>query len=118
MYSSLQAIDRKTSVFGSILAIDNNPKVFPVNYEIFQVISWSRPVSRTAIERVARALGVSSTDVVLFAATDALRAFFEQAHGDPPDIVLTTARAASEDFLFTFAEGQGKMYKKSQTGGE
>lgn len=82
-----------------------------------KVISWSRPVSRSAIERVARALGVSSTDVVLFAATDALRAFFEQAHGDPPDIVLTTARAASEDFLFTFAEGQGKMYKKSQTGG-
>ncbi|XP_059056672.1 uncharacterized protein LOC131850467 [Achroia grisella] len=82
-----------------------------------KVAAWSRPVSRTGIERAARALGVSPTDVALYATTDALRAFFEQAQSDPPDVILTTARAASEDFLFAFAEGQGKNYKKSVTGG-
>lgn len=80
--------------------------------------AWSRPVSRAGIERAARALGVSSTDVTLYAATEALRAFLENTHTDTPDVILTTARAASEDFLFAFAEGQGKSYKKSQTGGE
>ncbi|KAG6455398.1 uncharacterized protein LOC115446888 isoform X2 [Manduca sexta] len=82
-----------------------------------KVAAWSKPVSREGVERAARALGVSCTDIALFAATDALRAFFEQAHAHPPEVVLTTARAASEEFLFTFSEGQGKMYKKSQTGG-
>ncbi|XP_013200230.2 uncharacterized protein LOC106142857 [Amyelois transitella] len=82
-----------------------------------KVAAWSRPVPRAGIERAARALGVSSTDVALFAATDGIRAFFEHAHAEPPEAVLTTARAASEDFLFTFAEGHGKRYKKSQTGG-
>ncbi|XP_053603817.1 uncharacterized protein LOC128671395 [Plodia interpunctella] len=82
-----------------------------------KVAAWSRPVPRAGIERAARALGVSSTDVALFAATDGIRAFFEQAHAEPPETVLTTARAASEDFLFTFAEGHGKRIKKSQTGG-
>lgn len=79
--------------------------------------AWSRPVSRAGVERSARALGVSTTDVVLYAATEALRSYFEQAHAESPEIILTTARAASEDFLFTFAEGDGKEYKKSQTGG-
>lgn len=69
------------------------------------------------MERVARALGVSCTDIALFAATDALRAFYEHSRVNPPETILTTARAASEDFLFTFAEGHGKIYKKSQTGG-
>ncbi|KAM3967347.1 uncharacterized protein ACR2FA_011692 [Aphomia sociella] len=82
-----------------------------------KVAAWSRPVSRAAIERVARALGVSSTDVALYATTDALRAFFEQTQCEMPEVILTTARAASEDFLFAFAEGQGKDYKKSKTGG-
>lgn len=80
--------------------------------------AWSRPVSRAGIERAARALGVSSTDIALYAATEGLRAFLENAHTDTPDVILTTARAASEDFLFAFAEGQGKSYKKSQTGGK
>ncbi|KAL0832646.1 hypothetical protein ABMA28_000838 [Loxostege sticticalis] len=82
-----------------------------------KVIAWSRPVPRAGIERAARALGVSATDIALYAATDGLRAYFEQAQSDRPEVVLTTARAASEDFLFTFAEGNGKSYKKSQTGG-
>ncbi|XP_063824081.1 uncharacterized protein LOC135073812 [Ostrinia nubilalis] len=82
-----------------------------------KVIAWSRPVPRAGIERAARALGVSSTDIALYAATDGLRAYFEQAQQDKPEVVLTTARAASEDFLFAFAEGNGKSYKKSQTGG-
>ncbi|XP_046962959.1 uncharacterized protein LOC124532230 [Vanessa cardui] len=82
-----------------------------------KVTSWSRPVSRAGMERAARALGVSSTDIALFAATEALRSFFEQTQTDIPDSVFTTARAASEDFLYTFAEGNGKNYKKSQTGG-
>lgn len=82
-----------------------------------KVAAWSRPVSRAGIERAARALGVSSTDVALYAATDALRAFFEQAQCEPPEVILATARAASDDFLFAFAEGQGKNYKKSVTGG-
>lgn len=73
---------------------------------------------RAGIERAARALGVSATDIALYAATDGLRAYFEQAQSDRPEVVLTTARAASEDFLFTFAEGNGKSYKKSQTGGK
>lgn len=82
-----------------------------------QVVSWSKPVSRTSIDRAARALGVSSTDIALYAATEALRAYFEQTNNAAPETVLATARAASEDFLFTFAEGDGKNYKKSQTGG-
>ncbi|CAH0729257.1 unnamed protein product, partial [Brenthis ino] len=82
-----------------------------------KVTAWSRPVSRAGMERAARALGVSSSDVALYAATEALRAFFEGAESDTPDSVLITARAASEDFLYTFAEGNGKNYKKSQTGG-
>lgn len=82
-----------------------------------KVAAWSRPVSRTSIERAARALGVSSTDIALYGATEALRSFFEHSQTPPPEIILTTARAASEDFLFTFAEGQGKDYKKSMTGG-
>ncbi|XP_063377233.1 uncharacterized protein LOC134664490 [Cydia fagiglandana] len=82
-----------------------------------KVAAWSRPVSRTAVERAARALGVSSTDVALFAATEALRSFFDLSQNRAPDTVLATARAAPEDFLFTFAEGDGKKYKKSQTGG-
>ncbi|XP_069358163.1 uncharacterized protein [Maniola hyperantus] len=82
-----------------------------------KVTSWSRPVSRAGVERAARALGVSTTDLALFAATEALRAFFEQAQSDTPDSILITARAASERFLYTFAEGNGKDYKKSQTGG-
>lgn len=69
------------------------------------------------MERAARALGVSTTDVLLYAATEALRSYFEQAHAESPEVILTTARAATEDFLFTFAEGDGKEYKKSQTGG-
>lgn len=79
--------------------------------------AWSKPVSRAGIDRAARALGVSSTDLSLFAATEGLRAYFEQTHNTPPEVVLTTARAATEDFLFTFAEGDGKKIKKSQTGG-
>ncbi|CAK1598615.1 unnamed protein product [Parnassius mnemosyne] len=82
-----------------------------------KVVSWSRPIPRVSIERSGRALGVSSTDVALFAATDALRAFFHSVQSEAPDYVLTTARAAPEEFLFTFAEGDGKQYKKSQTGG-
>ncbi|KAI5637392.1 hypothetical protein NE865_09823 [Phthorimaea operculella] len=82
-----------------------------------KVVSWSRPVPRASIERAARALGVSSTDVALYGATEALRAFFEHSQAEVPEIILTTARAASEDFLYTFAEGQGKSYKKSMTGG-
>lgn len=82
-----------------------------------QVASWSRPVSRAGVERAARALGVSSTDLALFAATESLRSFFEHAQSDTPDSILITARAASERFLYTFAEGNGKDYKKSQTGG-
>ncbi|CAH2071576.1 unnamed protein product, partial [Iphiclides podalirius] len=82
-----------------------------------KVVSWSRPVPRASIERTGRALGVSATDVALFAATDAVRALFESAQGDTPDYVLATARAAPEEFLFTFAEGDGKEYKKSHTGG-
>ncbi|XP_039749563.1 uncharacterized protein LOC120626223 isoform X2 [Pararge aegeria] len=82
-----------------------------------KVTSWSRPVSRAGIERAARALGVSSTDLALFAATESLRAFFEHAQSDTPDSILITARAASERFLYTFSEGNGKDYKKSQTGG-
>ncbi|CAG4919034.1 unnamed protein product [Colias eurytheme] len=82
-----------------------------------KVTSWSRPVPRANIDRAARALGVSSTDIALFAATEALRAFFEQSQCATPDSVLVTARAACEDFLFTFAEGNGKNYKKSKTGG-
>ncbi|KAI8424160.1 hypothetical protein MSG28_002750 [Choristoneura fumiferana] len=82
-----------------------------------KVASWSRPVSRASMERAARALGVSSSDVALYAATEALRAFFDLSHNRAPETVLTTARAATEDFLFTFAEGDGKKYKKSQTGG-
>lgn len=84
---------------------------------ISQVVSWSRPIPRSSIERSGRALGVSATDVALFAATDAIRAVFDSAQVDTPDYVLTTARAAPEEFLFTFAEGDGKEYKKSQTGG-
>lgn len=60
---------------------------------------------------------MSITDVVLYAATEALRSYFEQVHGESPEVILTTARAATEDFLFTFAEGEGKKIKKSQTGG-
>ncbi|XP_023941810.1 uncharacterized protein LOC112048508 [Bicyclus anynana] len=82
-----------------------------------KVASWSRPVSRASIERAARALGVSSTDLALFAATESLRLFFQHAESDTPDSILITARAASERFLYTFAEGNGKDYKKSQTGG-
>ncbi|XP_050343594.1 uncharacterized protein LOC126769097 isoform X2 [Nymphalis io] len=82
-----------------------------------KVTSWSRPVPRAGMERAARALGVSSTDIALFAAIEALRSFFEHTQTDIPDSVLITARAASEDFLYTFAEGDGKSYKKSQTGG-
>ncbi|KAJ0178910.1 hypothetical protein K1T71_005685 [Dendrolimus kikuchii] len=82
-----------------------------------KVAWWSRPVSRAGVERAARALGVSCTDIALFAATDALRAFFEHAQAQSPETILTTARAADEHFLFTFAEGQGKLYKKSHTGG-
>ncbi|XP_049870405.1 uncharacterized protein LOC126369862 [Pectinophora gossypiella] len=82
-----------------------------------KVAAWSRPVSRASIERAARALGVSSTDVALYAATEALRSFFEHTQSGAPEVILTTARAATEDFLFTFAEGQGKKYKKSMTGG-
>lgn len=82
-----------------------------------KVTACSRPVPRAGIERAARALAVSPTDIALYAATEALRAFFEQAQAPPPDIVLSTARAAHEDFLYTFAEGNGKTYKKSQTGG-
>lgn len=82
-----------------------------------KVAWWSRPVSRAGVERAARALGVSCTDISLFAATDALRAFFEHAQAQTPETVLTTARAADKHFLFTFAEGQGKIYKKSHTGG-
>ncbi|KAG7307927.1 hypothetical protein JYU34_006543 [Plutella xylostella] len=82
-----------------------------------KVAAWSKPVSRAGIDRAARALGVSSTDLSLFAATEGLRAYFEQTHNTPPEVVLTTARAATEDFLFTFAEGDGKKIKKSQTGG-
>lgn len=82
-----------------------------------KVVAWSRPVSRASMERAAEALGVSSTDIALYGATEALRSFFEQSQTSPPEMILTTARAASEDFLFTFAEGQGKDYKKSMTGG-
>lgn len=70
------------------------------------------------MERAARALGVSSTDVTLFAATEALRSVFEHTQTQAPEVVLTTARAASEDSLFTFAEGQGKSHKKALTGGK
>lgn len=83
----------------------------------FQVAAWSRPVSRAAIERTASALGVSATDIMMYAVTEALRMYFEQAHEESPEFILATARAASEDFLFTFAEGDGKEYKKSQSGG-
>ncbi|RVE43849.1 hypothetical protein evm_011517 [Chilo suppressalis] len=82
-----------------------------------KVVAWSRPIPRAGVERAARALGVSSTDVALYAATEALRAYFEQAQANTPETVLTTARAATEDFLFTFAEGNGKRYKKYHTGG-
>ncbi|XP_075971509.1 uncharacterized protein LOC142973562 [Anticarsia gemmatalis] len=82
-----------------------------------KVTAWSRPVSRAGIERAARALAVSSTDIALYAATESVRALFEHSHCDPPNYVLATARAAPDDFLFTFAEGNGKSYKKSQTGG-
>nr|XP_049694565.1 uncharacterized protein LOC110383941 [Helicoverpa armigera]XP_049694566.1 uncharacterized protein LOC110383941 [Helicoverpa armigera] len=82
-----------------------------------KVTAWSKPVPRAGIERVARALDVSSSDIALYAATEALRAFFENAQNYSPDHVLTTARAAHEDFLYTFAEGHGKSHKKSQTGG-
>ncbi|XP_072940127.1 uncharacterized protein [Epargyreus clarus] len=82
-----------------------------------KVTSWSHPVSRESMERAARALGVSCTDIALYAATEALRAFFEQTQSTTPDNILVTARAATEDFLYTFAEGNGKNYKKSQTGG-
>lgn len=84
---------------------------------IFKVTSWSQPVSRAGMERAARALGVSSTDIALFAATEALRAYFEHAQKETPDTVPLTARAASEDFLFTFSEGDGKKIKKDHTGG-
>ncbi|GBP37963.1 hypothetical protein EVAR_84950_1 [Eumeta japonica] len=82
-----------------------------------KVTAWSQPVSRTGVERAARALGVSTTDVALYAATEALRAYFEHVSALPPDVVLATARAHTQDFLFTFAEGEGKYFKKSQTGG-
>ncbi|CAB3236836.1 unnamed protein product [Arctia plantaginis] len=82
-----------------------------------KVAAWSRPVERAGIERAARALAVSSTDIALYAATEAVRAFFEYSHTEPPNYVLATARAAPDDFLFTFAQGHGKSYKKSQTGG-
>ncbi|KPJ02853.1 hypothetical protein RR46_02780 [Papilio xuthus] len=82
-----------------------------------KVVSWSRPIPRSSIERSGRALGVSATDVALYAATDAIRAVFDSAQGDTPNYVLTTARAAPEEFLFTFAEGDGKEYKKSHAGG-
>ncbi|XP_022118554.2 uncharacterized protein LOC110995611 isoform X1 [Pieris rapae] len=82
-----------------------------------KVASFSRPVPRVDIDRAARALGVSSTDIALFAATESLRAFFENAQSETPDSILVSARAACEDFLYTFAEGNGKNYKKSQTGG-
>lgn len=87
-------------------------------FTILQVAAWSRPVARASIERAARALGVSPTDIAIFGVTEGLRAFFEQTQADAPEVVLTTARAASEDFLYTFAEGHGKTYKKSMTGGE
>lgn len=83
-----------------------------------QVTAWSRPVPRAGVERAARALDVSSTDIALYAVTEALRAFFDNAQSHPPETVLTTARAAHEDFLYTFAEGLGKSYKKSQSGGK
>ncbi|CAK1545870.1 unnamed protein product [Leptosia nina] len=82
-----------------------------------KVASFSRPIPRANIDRAARALGVSSTDIALFAATESLRAFFEHAQSDTPDSILVSARAACEDFLYTFAEGNGKKYKKYQTGG-
>ncbi|OWR44458.1 uncharacterized protein LOC116766729 [Danaus plexippus] len=82
-----------------------------------KVTSWSRPVSRVGMERAAKALGVSTTDIALFATTEALRAFFENTQNETPDSVLITARAACENFLYTFAEGNGKNFKKSQTGG-
>ncbi|CAG4991936.1 unnamed protein product [Parnassius apollo] len=82
-----------------------------------KVVSWSRPIPRVSIERARQALGVSSTDIALFAATDAMRAFFHSLQSEAPDCVLTTARAAPEEFLFTFAEGDGKQYKKAHTGG-
>lgn len=82
-----------------------------------KVAAWSQPVPRAGIERAARALAVSSTDITLYAATEAVRAFLEHSNTELPQYVLTTARAAPDDFLFTFAEGNGKNYKKSQTGG-
>ncbi|VVC87204.1 unnamed protein product [Leptidea sinapis] len=81
------------------------------------VTSWSRSVPRSSIERAARALGVSSTDISLFATTESLRALFEQTSSVIPDTILVTARAASEDFLYAFAEGNGKRNKKSQDTG-
>lgn len=81
-------------------------------------MAWSRPVARADVERAAHALGVPAAGVALHAAAGAVRAFFEHAHAPVPEHVLTTARAAGEDFLFAFAEGQGKSYKKSQTGGK
>ncbi|KAL4708318.1 hypothetical protein ACJJTC_007724 [Scirpophaga incertulas] len=82
-----------------------------------KVIAWSKPVPRASVERAARALGVSPTDIALYAATEALRAYFEHVQANTPEFVLCTARAASEDFLFSFAEGNGKIYKKYHTGG-
>ncbi|XP_041971276.1 uncharacterized protein LOC121727468 [Aricia agestis] len=82
-----------------------------------KAISWSKPISRASMERAARALGVTSTDIALYAATESLRAFFEQAQSDTPENVLVTARAATEDFLYTFSEGNGKRFKKDHTGG-
>lgn len=84
----------------------------------FQVASWSRPIPRAGLERAARALGVTSTDIALYAATESLRACLENAHTGTPDAILTTARAATQDFLFAFAEGNGRTYKKSQSGGK
>lgn len=82
------------------------------------MVAWSKPVPRASIDRAARALGVCSTDISLYASAEALRAYFEQTNNTAPETVLITARAATEDFLFTFAEGDGKKYKKSQTGGK
>lgn len=72
---------------------------------------------RARLERAARALGVSGTDVALYAAADSLRAVLHHAHATAPDTILTTARAATQDFLFVFADGNGRTYKKSQSGG-
>lgn len=81
-----------------------------------KVTSWSAPVSAALVNAVARQLGVSDTDVMLYATVGGLQQHFVESNLPVPEQILTTARAATQEFLLSSSEGNGKYYKKTQTG--